>query len=236
MAKVLDTHHLTAVGGFTPVLMHQAGNDPLPEIDRILAGYDATGATTLVLSAVSGLDGYDSRPELDADGWALLLRNLDRISARAAEHGVGAVLHPHVGTMVETGDDVQRVLEGSAMSLCLDTGPPADRWDRPGRAHSPGPRSIRPHALQGCGQHGGGQGPLRQPDLLRRGRAGHVPAAGNRGRRRCEHRQHLAVQRLPRLVHLEQDTILTEQPPAGAGPIENARISADYVRSLLAPS
>ena len=122
MAKVLDTHHLTAVGGFTPVIMHQAGNDPLPEIDRILAGYDATGAKTLVLSAVSGLDGYDSRPELDADGWALLLRNLDRISARAAEHGVGAVLHPHVGTMVETGDDVQRVLEGSEMSLCLDTG------------------------------------------------------------------------------------------------------------------
>ena len=30
MAKVLDTHHLTAVGGFTPVLMHQAGHDPLP--------------------------------------------------------------------------------------------------------------------------------------------------------------------------------------------------------------
>ena len=62
--------------------MHQPGHDPLPEIDRILAGYDATGAKTLVLSAVSGLDGYDSRPELDADGWALLLRNLDRISAR----------------------------------------------------------------------------------------------------------------------------------------------------------
>jgi len=31
-------------------------------------------------------------------------------------------------------------------------------------------------------------------------------------------------------------TILTEQPPAGAGPIDNARTSADYVRSLLAKS
>ena len=82
MAKVLDTHHLTAVGGFTPVLMHRAGHDPLPEIDRILAGYDATHAEVLVLSAVSGLDGYDSRPILDDDGWARLLGNLDRISAR----------------------------------------------------------------------------------------------------------------------------------------------------------
>jgi inosose dehydratase len=35
---------------------------------------------------------------------------------------VHAVLHPHVGTMVETGEDVRRVLEGSTVQLCLDTG------------------------------------------------------------------------------------------------------------------
>ena len=122
MATVLDTHHLAAVGGFTPVLMHQAGHDPLPEIDRILTGYDATHAEVLVLSAVSGLDGYDTRPILDEDGWKRLLDNLDRISALASEHGVRAVLHPHVGTMIETGDEVQRVLEGSSIALCLDTG------------------------------------------------------------------------------------------------------------------
>ena len=75
-----------------------------------------------MLSATSGLDGYDSRPTLDDDGWDLLLGNLDRISDRAAEHGVRAVLHPHVGTMVENGDEVQRVLGGSSISLCLDTG------------------------------------------------------------------------------------------------------------------
>ena len=33
-----------------------------------------------------------------------------------------AVLHPHVGTMVENGPEVQRVLEGSSIALCLDTG------------------------------------------------------------------------------------------------------------------
>jgi sugar phosphate isomerase/epimerase len=31
-------------------------------------------------------------------------------------------VHPHVGTMVETGPEVQRVLEGSSIALCLDTG------------------------------------------------------------------------------------------------------------------
>ena len=122
MAKVLDTHHLTAVGGFTPVLMHRAGHDPLPEIDRILAGYDATHAE--VAGAVSGVRARRLRhqAELDDDGWTLLLDNLDRISALAAEHDVRAVLHPHVGTMIENGAEVQRVLEGSAIALCLDTG------------------------------------------------------------------------------------------------------------------
>ena len=76
MADVLATHGLTAVGGFTPVVMHRPGHDPLPAIDRILEQYQATRAEVLVLSATSGLDGYDSRPLLDDDGWNLLLRNL----------------------------------------------------------------------------------------------------------------------------------------------------------------
>ena len=32
------------------------------------------------------------------------------------------MLHPHVGTMVETRSDVDRVLAGSQIKLCLDTG------------------------------------------------------------------------------------------------------------------
>jgi len=51
-----------------------------------------------------------------------LLGNLDRLGAAAAEKGVLAVLHPHVGTMVETRSDVDRVLAGSQIKLCLDTG------------------------------------------------------------------------------------------------------------------
>ena len=85
-------------------------------------GSSRAGATTLVLSADSGLTGYDSRPELDDEGWATLLGNLDRLAALAADRGIAAVLHPHVGTMVENPDDVQKVLDGSGIALCLDTG------------------------------------------------------------------------------------------------------------------
>ncbi|HEU4900479.1 MAG TPA: sugar phosphate isomerase/epimerase, partial [Actinomycetota bacterium] len=122
MIRVLDHHGLQAVGGFTPLLLHVADHDPAPEVDRLLQGYDASGARVLVLSAVTGAEGYDSRPTLDDDGWRVLLSNLDRLAALAATRGVRAVLHPHVGTMVENGEEVRRVLEGSGISLCLDTG------------------------------------------------------------------------------------------------------------------
>ena len=67
--RVLAHHGLRAVGGFTPLLLHVPGHDPVPEVERLLQGYAATGADVLVLSAVTGADGYDTRPVLDDDGW-----------------------------------------------------------------------------------------------------------------------------------------------------------------------
>ena len=70
MATVLAQHGLQAVGGFTPLLLHVPSHDPVPEVERILEGYVASNASTLVLSSISGQDGYDSRPELDEQGLA----------------------------------------------------------------------------------------------------------------------------------------------------------------------
>lgn len=121
-ATLLDSYGLRAVGGFVPVVLHDPDVDPMPEVARALDAFAATGAGTLVLAAATGQDGYDTRPELDVAAWNRLLANLDRIAARAAERGVTATLHPHVGTIVETSDEVDRVLDGSGIALCLDTG------------------------------------------------------------------------------------------------------------------
>ncbi len=122
LAATLDEYGLVAVGGFTPVLVHEAGHDPVPDIAGLLEAYIAAKAEVMVLAAVTGVDGYDSRPELDDDGWKTLLHNLDRLHDAAAESGIRAVLHPHVGTMIENKDEVTRVLDGSTIPLCLDTG------------------------------------------------------------------------------------------------------------------
>jgi inosose dehydratase len=122
LGALLDSYGLSCVGTFAPVLLHDAGHDPLPDITGPLDALAACGADVLVLAAATGADGYDSRPTLDDDQWATLLGNLDRLVAAAAHKGVLAVLHPHVGTMVETRSDVDRVLAGSQIKLCLDTG------------------------------------------------------------------------------------------------------------------
>jgi inosose dehydratase len=75
-----------------------------------------------VLAAYTGVDGYDARPVLGDDGWQVLLGNLDRIAERASFRGIVPALHPHVGTMVETASETERVLDGSGIGLCVDTG------------------------------------------------------------------------------------------------------------------
>lgn len=121
-AAVLRAYGLRAVGGFLPVVLHDPSYDPLPEVDAYLDACLAAGAGVVVLAAATGAEGYDERPALDDKGWATLLANLDQLADRAAERGVVAALHPHVGTMVETADEVEHVLAGSQVGLCVDTG------------------------------------------------------------------------------------------------------------------
>jgi inosose dehydratase len=121
-ASQLAAYGLQAVGGFLPVLLHDPRHDPLTEVDRFLDGCVACGADVVVLAASGGVEGYDERPALDEPGWQVLLANLDRIADLARRRGLTAALHPHVGTMVESGEETERVLAGSSIGLCVDTG------------------------------------------------------------------------------------------------------------------
>jgi inosose dehydratase len=233
MAEFLAAHHLTAVGGFTPVVLHEASHDPAPAIGRLLEGYDASHAGVLVLSAATGQDGYDTRPELDEAGWSTLLANLDRLTALAAGRGVRAVLHPHVGTMIERGDEVQRVLEGSAISLCLDTGHLLIGGTDPAELTRQAPGRIAHTHFKDVDDQIAAQ--------VRSGRLTYTEGVG-RGMYRplgtgdvdfAAIVSHLRGRDYDGWYVLEQDTILTEEP-RGEGPVTEVRQSADYLRRLLA--
>jgi inosose dehydratase len=233
MAAVLAQHHLQAVGGFTPLLLHVPGHDPVPEVERILDGYQAAHASTLVLSAISGQDGYDSRPELDEQGWQTLLGNLSRISDVAAAQDIHAVLHPHVGTMIENTAEVQRVLEGSSIALCLDTGHLLIGGTDPAELTRQAPERIAHVHFKDVD--------AAKAKQVQDGRYTYTEGV-NRGMYRplgtgdvdvTAIVKHLTDQGYDGWYTLEQDTILTEEP-AGEGPVGDVRTSADNLRAVLA--
>jgi inosose dehydratase len=185
-----------------------------------------------VLSAISGRDGYDSRPELDEQGWRTLLDNLSRIGGVAAAQGVRAVLHPHVGTMVENTAEVARVLEGSSIDLCLDTGhlliggtDPAELTrqapERVAHVHFKDVDAAKARHVQDgrwTYTEGVGRGmyrPLGTGDVDVAAIVAHLVGRGYDG-----------------WYVLEQDTILTGEP-AGEGPVVDVRTSADNLRDAL---
>jgi inosose dehydratase len=233
MAGLLAARHLTAVGGFTPVVLHQATHDPVPAIDRLLDSYDASGADVLVLSAATGQDGYDTRPDLDESGWKTLLGNLDRLTALATKRGVRAVLHPHVGTMVERGEEVQRVLAGSGISLCLDTGHLLIGGTDPAELTRQAPERIAHTHFKDVDNSIAAQvrsGRLTYTEGVQRGMyrplgRGDVDFAAIVG--------YLRERGYGGWYVLEQDTILTQEPH-DEGPVKDVRHSADYLRQLLA--
>ena len=102
---------IQCIGAFCPVKLHDPRVDVRSLIEHLLATFETLGASVMVLAADTGHVGYDQRDVLDDSGWATLLKNAPLVRDLAADRGVTACLHPHIGTMVETESEVRRFLE-----------------------------------------------------------------------------------------------------------------------------
>ncbi|MGC7096948.1 sugar phosphate isomerase/epimerase family protein [Amycolatopsis lurida] len=122
LRALLGEHDLRLIGGFLAVALHSDTEAAVAAAEESAALFAACGAEVLVLAAATGLDGYDDRPELTAAEWRTLVDTAARIRDTAAAHGLRTVLHPHVGTQVETEAEVERFIADSDLPLCLDTG------------------------------------------------------------------------------------------------------------------
>jgi len=238
-AKLLADLGLRAVGGFVPLVLHDPESDPVREIAQTLSSFTAAGAGTLVLAAVTGTAGYDARlgsdgqGGLDEAGWQVLLRNLDQLARVAESLGVTATVHPHVGTMIETRGDVERVLAGSGIGLCLDTGHlligggdpvtfAAEHAARIRHTHlkdvdASWARRVRRHEVTYTeAVRSGMYRPLGQGDVDIASIVGSLERAGYDG-----------------WYVLEQDTILAGPPqPGDPGPMLEVQASIEHLRSV----
>ena len=214
-ARTLADAGLRAVGQFVPVVLHDADSDPLPTVEEAMEGLVAAQASTVVIAAATGTEGYDERPVLDADQWETLLHNLDRISDAAATHGLLATIHPHVGTMVETCLDTGHLLIGGGDPVRVAVEHP----ERIGHVHLKDVRLDLAEQVQ--------RGELTYTEGVARGMyvplgAGDVDVAAIV--RSLEGRGYTGW------YVLEQDTILTGAPgDTGVDPVTDVRASVAHI-------
>jgi len=120
---LLARYSLGAVGGFVPITLHDPQRRQRAEQDarraaRLLSG---SGGSYFVTAIVVD-EAWSSPFELSACQWDEVASELATVSKICEDHGLVQVVHPHVGTLVETAGHVRALIDRSDVKFCLDTG------------------------------------------------------------------------------------------------------------------
>ena len=122
LRAVLNRHHLSLLGGFVPLVMHDPAQAERTRSDAAAAAelIAGGGGRYFVSCAVSHPDDWRQRPLADHQ-WPIVADTLAAVDRIAADHGLTQALHPHFGCVVETAAETERILEQSDTPLVLDT-------------------------------------------------------------------------------------------------------------------
>jgi inosose dehydratase len=234
LADVLGAYGLRVVAAFVPLVCHDPArrDTALAGAQEMAALLQTIDADFFVTAVVSDPDDWQ-RPPLDHDNWEHLVGMLAEIESITAAHGLRHVLHPHVGTLVETAGELERVLNASPVPICLDTGHVtiggADPLDlarrhaaRVGLVHLKDVRTgVVDRFLAGemgwmAAVQAGIFAPLGEGDVVIADAITELERRGYDG---------------PYV--LEQDVAITDgEPPAGEGPARDVAKSVAYLRSV----
>ena len=232
----LDRFGLRLVGGFVGLVVHE------PELGatreqavRAAAQLAAAGADVFVAALVADLD-WSAPPPVDEDGFKHAGEHLRQIADLATGEGLELVLHPHVGTIVESAADVERALAHTDVRWCFDTGhlyiggvDPAEfvrsHAERIGHVH-----------LKDVDARLADEVRTGARSLLQATQAGLFRPLGDGDARIDEVLRLLDQTGYERWLVLEQDIAITgSEPPAGGGPALDVRKSIEFL-STRAPT
>jgi inosose dehydratase len=234
LRALLDANELRLVGAFVPLVCHEPDRrqetlDGAESMAQLLAAVEAETFVTAVVT-----DPADWRHEpMTATQWDHVFAMLDEIDAIVERHHLRQVVHPHVNTLVETGDEIDRLLDDSAVSMCLDTGhvtigggDPLEIAERaPSRVGLVHLKDVRTAVADRLNAGEVGLMEAVQSGLFAPLGDGDVPIAD-------------VVTTLERNGYggryvLEQDVAITDgEPPAGDGPVRDVAKSVTYLRSV----
>ncbi len=131
LGPLLEAHGLALVSGWYSLRLLERGVDA--ELKEMQAHFDllaSLGCTVMVCAEVSGCIHGDlkarlsSRPRMSAAESGRFARRIDELGIRMQERGMRLAYHHHMGTVIQTGEEVHELMAATspAVGLLLDTG------------------------------------------------------------------------------------------------------------------
>ncbi len=127
---LLRQRSLELVGGWHSTFLLK--NDFEQERQRLIEHLQflkAFGSDLVILAECSGSihrepkTPLSKRPSLDKDGWQRLCHGLERLVEIATDHGMRTAYHHHMGTVVQTEHDIDKLINSTThLQLLFDTG------------------------------------------------------------------------------------------------------------------
>ncbi len=131
LSAILQRHELALVSGWysANLLRHDAAAE-LNAMQPHMTLLRSLGCTVLILAETSNAIHGDrsvplsERPVLTEAEWPVFASRLTAVAEAAADEGLSAAYHHQMGTIVQTGAEIDRLMEttGPALGLLLDTG------------------------------------------------------------------------------------------------------------------
>jgi inosose dehydratase len=168
LRPILERHGLRLVSGwYSARLLDRDADAEIAAMADHLALLKALGAKVVVFAETSGeiINAVgapaSSRPRLcDAEAWSGFCDRLSNVAAHIELQGLRLAYHHHMGTVIETAEEIDRLMEetGPSVGLLIDTGhltvaggdPVAAARRHAGRIVHVHCKDVRRYALESC--------------------------------------------------------------------------------------
>src|SRR6266566_3451297 len=131
LRPIMERYRLSLISGwYSGHLLERSVAEELAAIEPHRALLGAMGCAVLVYAETSGSIAGDrrrplsSRPRLGDGGWRDFGGRLTELAEHLLQHGIRLVYHHHVGTVVESEAEIDRLMATTSdtLGLLLDTG------------------------------------------------------------------------------------------------------------------
>lgn len=234
LTALLQEHELDLLASFVPLVLHDES-----QADAMLSAaataadlLQTTGAKYFNTAPVTSLD-WQPRQQITDAQWQHLFDMIGKIDQICLDRGLLQVVHEHVGCVIETDQEIERLLNNTTVSFVLDTGHMAiggcdplefarKHSDRVGLVHLKDTRHAVAEQLN-----------AGEISLMQAVQAGLFPALGLGDLPIGEIVKHLEASGFHGHYVIEQDCAITgDLPDLGDGPIRDVAISVAYLRDV----